>query len=208
MGNNFGNAREHEVATAFEYRRKKNEERDVDAEKDFSVGNFREMTQLARTELGDDNWHVLETYSEKRCRRLVAMSVRLHKEGNDGHVAPRYMQEGRSPTFREFVEGCSPVHVWNLVLIGKVDNAWLDMWATTMQGRNMRDANELCGKEIRDMLHASERFRFDVNEVTRRHAMFESDPENVWHEVCSRWVDGGECEHMLNCRKIHCNLRA
>ena len=91
--------------------------------------------------------------------------------------------------------------------MGKIDGKWLDMWAGHMEGRQMRNIDELCGKEIADLTWACERYSFDVIEERRRQGMYESDKESVWWEVCPRHVESGECAHMLHCRMLHCYRR-
>ena len=99
------------------------------------------------------------------------------------------------------------MHVWNLVLLFKVDVDWFQLWAGEFSGRQMREMDQLAGKEITDMLQAAERYRFDGGEEQRRGNMWQSDPSSCWHEVCEEYVQTGRCLHGSSCRRIHCRRR-
>ena len=134
------------------------------------------------------------------------MAVRMYKEKKDGHV--HRLGGGKCPIFREFIEACSPVHVWNLVLLRKVDSMWFDVYTDYMSGRQMRDVDVLCGKEIVDMLAAAERCVMTTIELGRRDAMFQADAEDMWHQACPQYVTLGKCAHGNFCRKIHVSLKS
>ena len=96
-----------------------------------------------------------------------------------------------------------------MALLFKVDADWFNMWAGGFSGRQMREIDQLAGKEVADMLHAAERYVFDGGEMLRRDNMWQSDPSSVWHEVCEEFLNSqaGRCGHGPTCKRIHCKRR-
>ena len=133
------------------------------------------------------------------------LSVRFFKEGYDkeyGRFAP-----GKTPTFGEFIGKCSSVHVWNLVLVTKVDDLWFQMYAGTFQGREMLNVDQLAGKEIKDLLNMAERYVITEVEAARRDLLWQTDASRAWLGICDEFLATGRCMHRDACYRVHCKQR-
>ena len=96
---------------------------------------------------------------------------------------------------------CSPLHVWNLWLLRRIDPEVYDVYSDFFAGRPADDVDQLFGKEIRDMVDNMSMLCFPHVELIRTCNNGKSDNESVWWQPCEVFLAGGQCTQA--CRYLH-----
>ena len=106
-----------------------------------------------------------------------------------------------SPELTDFVGSCSPLHVWNLWLLRRIDQEVYDVYSGYFAGRPAEDVDQLFGKEIRDMVDDLSVFTMPHEEVLRTCRNGDSDNKSVWWQPCEAYLAGRQCSQA--CRYMH-----
>ena len=103
----------------------------------------------------------------------------------------------------EIISGCSPMHVWKALLPRRVDEDLYALYVQNMAGREMRDVDQLVGKELRELVTQAERFYLGNVECQRLTTMLMSDAGSVWWHPREDYVSGRRCPKGSGCPRLH-----